>query len=108
MTDDTRFTDHLANAQPADIPDLLAIADQLNPVNMAVDAMFEDRDRDIPDLHWLKKGSKTALCGVTDNWNRLGSNSDAASSAVICALCETLRAMSKQLDMTGLNKLPPL
>lgn len=107
MTDNTRPSDHLANTQPVDIPDLLDIADQIAPAAAAVDAMFDERDRDLDVLHWVKKRSQVSLCGMTDGWGPVESSSGPAASSATCPLCETLRAMYLQLDMTGLKEMPP-
>lgn len=106
VSDDTRHADNLANTQPADIPDLLNLADQISPAT-TVDAMFDDRDRDLDVLHWVKRRSQVSLCGVTDNWNRIGAPFGPPSTSAVCPLCETLRAMYRQLDITGLKEMPP-
>ncbi|WP_078111753.1 hypothetical protein [Gordonia sp. IITR100] len=108
MTDDTRHADNLANTQPADIPDLLNLADQISPAAATVDAMFDDRDHDLEVLHRVKPDSDVSLCGIADDWNRIGAQPGPAStSEALCPLCETLRAMYRQLDMTGLEEMPP-
>lgn len=107
VSENTRHADNLANTQPADIPDLLDIADQISPAT-TVDAMFDDRDHDLEVLHRVKPDSDVSLCGITDDWNRIGAQSGPASTSAVCPLCETLRAMYRQLDMTGLEELPPL
>mgnify|MGYP000156129073 CR=1 FL=1 len=107
MTDNTRPADHLANTQHVDIPDLLNLADQISPA-ATVDAMFDDRDHDLEVLHRVKPDSDVSLCGIADDWNRIGAQSGPGStSEALCPLCETLRAMYKQLDMTGLEEMPP-
>lgn len=107
MTDDTRHADNLANTQPADIPDLLNLADQIAPAAATVDSIFDERDRDLDVLHWVKRRSQVSLCGMEDGWGPVESGSGPAGPSAVCPLCETLRAMHLQLDVTGLDQMPP-
>lgn len=105
MSDDTRPTEDLANTQPASVDDLLDIAETID--THLVDALFDDRDHNPDALHRVKRGSQLAICGAIDDWDFDVVGAGSPSPPVVCALCETLYAMRRQLDLTGLDEMPP-